>query len=99
MRKSSQAVELKIQHAAKTEEDLDKTEDTIKTDDTAKTNKDTAKIEAVEEILEDFYTRRHKNVKIPEEKRDYYLEVKFKNLKSSSHALDNLMEAVQASME
>jgi len=34
-------------------------------------------------------------VKIPEEKRDYALEVKFKNFKSSSHALDKLMEAIQ----
>ena len=45
--------------------------------------------------MEDFYALRHSTIKIPEEKRDYYLEVKFKNLKSSSHVLDKLMEAIR----
>ena len=52
-----------------------------------------------EEALETFYARRHRTVKIPEEKRDYYLEVKLKNLKSSSHALDKLMKAIRGPLE
>ena len=46
--------------------------------------------------MEDFYAIRHRTVKIPEEKPDYYLEVKFK---SSSHALDKLIEAIRAPVE
>ena len=80
--------ELKIRPTAKTE-------DTIKIDDAA--NIEVGGID--EETLEDLYTRRHRTIKIPEEMRDCYLEVKFKNVKRSSHALDKLMEAIRAPVE